>query len=69
MKTFMENKIYYIYEIYDCLFANYILEQMGDCHLDSGVQLFGQWSGAVWTAKCGFADSEVQVLSQVSLGE
>ena len=48
MKTFMENKIY-IYEIYDCLFTNYILEQMGTAMwiveyscLESGVGLSGQ---------------------------
>ena len=38
MKIFMENKSYIIYmKIYDCFFANYVLEQMEDCHLDSGV--------------------------------
>ena len=46
IKTFMENKIYYIYEIYDCLFANYILEQMGT---------------AIWIVEYSCLDSEVWV--------
>ena len=38
MKIFMENKSYMIYmKIMIVFFANYILEQMGDCPLDSGV--------------------------------
>ena len=68
MKRFMENKkLYYLYEIYDCFFANYILEQMGDCHLDSGVQLSGQWSAAVQTVKCSCPDSGVQLSCQWSV--